>query len=284
MKSSAIRASLLSISIVLAATLEFRPPLEQLLLAILHREGSSHGIFVPFISAYLLWRDRKALQALPQQTAVAGLFIAVFAIALHHTTQQNSLQYQAILFFIFLCGIIIFFFGTKIFNQVRFAIFFLATAIPLPTDIYDIIGSTVRSITLKGSLYVIKIFDIPMHNDGIFIYLPDITLKVARSCSGIRYLISYIVFGLLYAYLTRKGNIARIAVILSTIPMAIIAGIIRLSAITLAAYYIDPSMANYTPHVLLSWLVFSLVLCMALILDRFLRQRSNTSPLTADKA
>ncbi len=112
-----------------------------------------------------------------------------------------------------------------------------------------------------------------MYNHEVFIRLPNITLEVARSCSGVRYLISYIVFGILYAYLTRNNLIKRIAIVLLTIPMALLAGMLRLTVIATAAYYIDPVLASHTPHIIISWAVFSIVLIMALWFDGMLQSR-----------
>ncbi len=49
------------------------------------------------------------------------------------------------------------------------------------------------------------IWCVPFIREGYNIHLPNVDLYVAKSCSGIRYLISYFVFGLAYAFIYKKS-------------------------------------------------------------------------------
>ena len=110
---------------------------------------------------------------------------------------------------------------------------------------------------------------ISFFREGYLIHLPNTVLNVAISCSGIRYLVSYFVFGIAYAYLYRKTVWSRIIVIFSIIPISLIASILRLTVIFLLTYIFGPHMADYWPHVLISWSVFFIVLILAIGLDQF---------------
>jgi exosortase len=125
-----------------------------------------------------------------------------------------------------------------------------------------------RVATTWGSVSLLKLFGFPIYRDGYNVSIPGLDLFIAEACSGIRYLIPYFVFGLAYAFVTRKGFRARCLVVLATIPLAILAGVMRQASVFLAAYYIGPFMADHTPHVGISWAVFVSFLVIAMWLDQ----------------
>ena len=257
-------------ALILLSLTIYNDCLSKLMASILHREGSSHGIFVPFISLYLLWNRREELRKLePEFALLPGSIIVVISLLLLFIagyTTTNTLP--ALSFFLMTAGVVMAAFGKKIFKGVSFPLFFLISLIPLPASLYTQIAELMRSSSTAGSVLVAQLCGVPLTRDGYFIHFPDLKLFVATSCSGIRYLISYFVFGVAYAFLYKKTTKSRILVIIATIPISFIAGVIRLSAIFLAAYYIGPFMAGTHVHIRLSWLVFAVILIGIIVTDR----------------
>ena len=105
------------------------------------------------------------------------------------------------------------------------------------------------------------------------IHLPNTVLTINIACSGIRYLLSYFVFGVAYSYLYRKTIGQRFLVVALTIPISLLASTLRLTAIVLLTYYVGSHMAEYWPHVITSWLVFVSVLVLFVGVDRWLMGR-----------
>jgi exosortase/archaeosortase family protein len=98
-------------------------------------------------------------------------------------------------------------------------------------------------------------------------------LYVAHGCSGIRYLLSYFVFGIVYAFRYKHSSKARLLVVAATIPLSIAGGVVRLWIIFATAYYIGPVMTDDRPHVLLSWSVFTVLLVAAIAADRYFSKK-----------
>ena len=71
--------------------------------------------------------------------------------------------------------------------------------IPLPKDIHLALANNIRNISFGGSSWIISLLGVPFNKEGLLIYLPNAVLKVNLGCSGIRYLISYFVFGIPYS-------------------------------------------------------------------------------------
>lgn len=158
--------------------------------------------------------------------------------------------------------------GTAVFKEVSFPLFFLAAMIPLPAFIYEQASEIMRDISTAGSVGVLKVLGVSHYREGYEVVLADVRLQINHSCSGIRYLLSYFVFSLAYAFLFKQGYSARILVVLSSIPISIIGGVARLSVIFLAAEYIGPFMADRQPHIFLSWAVFGAILICAMAVER----------------
>lgn len=253
----------------------YRYSLYGLFIAVVHREGSSHGVFVPFLAGYLLWLKSDFIKEIkPQPALMSGVMMLLGGVVLLFLSKFGFALPLSILSFLCIAGaFVLIFFGTEIFREMAFPLFFLATMIPLPTAVYNQIAHWMRIMNTWGSVIVTKALGVPVYREEFNIYLPGINLFVADSCSGIRYLVSYFVFSLVYAALFRQGMIARLLVILSSIPLAIFAGIARLSVIFLAAHYINPVMAEPRPHIILSWAVFAVFLFGVIGVDQYLMRR-----------
>ena len=144
--------------------------------------------------------------------------------------------------------------------------------IPIPDNVYIPLANYCRHIATTGSLKVISLFGISYFRDGWLVQLPNALLKINIGCSGIRYLISYFVFGLAYAYLFRSTTKARVLIVLLTIPISHFASICRLVAIYVLTYNFGPHMAEYWPHVITSWIVFFVILITCIAADQFFQK------------
>ena len=62
-----------------------------------------------------------------------------------------------------------------------------------------------RSINTSGSVALSRFFGAPIYREGYDIYMPGLHLVVDHGCSGIRYLLSYFTFSLVYAVLFKES-------------------------------------------------------------------------------
>jgi len=263
-----IRLSFLLFWIILAGVLLYRSALINVLGAVIHREGSSHGVFVPFLSAFFLWTKREALREIDLRWDYLGIPLVVVG-AVFPIFNLSSYHLQALSFTVFLGGLIMIHLGRTLFKEIAFPLFFLITMIPVPEGIYATLVNYLRDITFGGSALLLSAFGIPFLKQGFVIQLPNAVLNISTGCSGIRYLVSYFVFGLAYAYLYRTSLRSRILIVASTIPISVAASICRLTSIFTLTYIFGPRMAEYWPHVFVSWSVFFAVLLLSIAADRF---------------
>jgi len=266
------RVALLIFWTLLAGLFLYNTAVTSVIGAVLHRQGSSHGVFVPFLSGIFFWMNRNAIRKIEPRYDYLGIpllaiggFFPLFTIGTYHL--------QFLSFIIFIAGLIIIHLGRKYFKEISFPLLFLITMIPLPKDIHLALANYIRNVSFGVSSWIISLLGVTFMKEGLLIYLPNAVLKVNLGCSGIRYLISFFVFGIAYAYLYRTTTWSRLIIISSTIPISLLASILRLTAIFLLTYIFGPHMAEYWPHVIISWSVFFTVLIVSVALDRFFHTR-----------
>jgi len=254
----------------LAATL-YRESLSAMTVSVLHRQNSSHGLFVPFISGYLVWLRLDNLKKLKPQFGLlpAGAMLLAGFIVLYLSRNAAGFFLSTLSFFLVSGGLALALFGGEVFREVGFPLLFLAAMIPLPETVYSQMAEWMRQATTWGAVGLLDLVDLPLYREGYDIYLPGMHLHVAHGCSGIRYLLSYFVFGIAYAFRFKQTTRSRILVVAATVPLAVLAGVFRLSFTFAGAYYINPYLAEHRPHVVISWSVFMVLLVAAIGADRY---------------
>src|ERR1017187_10221592 len=86
--------------------------------------------------------------------------------------------------------------------------------------------------------------------------LPLMKLEVAEACSGIRSLMSLFTLAVFYGYFLEKSNWRRVALVLSSIPIAIAANAVRILGTGLCVQYWDPDKAMGFFHEFSGWVIF----------------------------
>ena len=270
-KQTPIRIILLVLALITAGIF-YRDALINLASAVIHREGSSHGIFVPFLSAFFLWTRRDTLLKTELKYDLLGVPVIAAGFILTLLV-PGPYSLKIIEFIIILTGIVLLLFGKSFFKEVAFPLFFLITLIPIPDDLYLRLAEAIRVVSFGGARFVISLLGIPYFHDGNYIQLHNTTLLVAIGCSGIRYLVSYFVFSFAYAYLFKTKFWSRAAVVVSSIFISLLASVGRLSSIFILAHYVSPKMAEHVPHVIISWCVFFIVLIVAVWVDQHFQKK-----------
>lgn len=262
----AMRPILVLILSFLSGLLFYHDAIFKVISEVLSRNDSSHGVFVPVLTAYFFWTIKDRLRQMPTKFTWGGIPLIVICLFMA-LAKVGNFQFQFIVFIVLVNGLVLTLLGTKWLKSTAFPILFLITMTPIPDNLYDNLANLSRTIAFGGSLKIISFFGIPHIRTGWDIELPNITLKVAMSCSGIRYLISFFVFGLAYSYLFKKSTFSRIGTVLATIPVSIFASILRLTIIFMMSHWVSPYWGQHKPHVILSWFVFGILLFLIIFID-----------------
>jgi exosortase len=221
-----------------------------------HYDSQSHGLLIPPMAAYLAWMRRSLTFSQPVAPENRGLWVilagcVVFALGILGAEPFLS----RISLVIILTGFVWTYWGKRRLRTLAFPLILLATMVPLPALIYNALAAPLQLFASSVSSQLAQTIGISLYRDGNVIQLAHISLGVAEACSGLHSLSALVIASLLLAYLHCTGKVARIVVVLISVPMAIAVNVVRVTGTALAADY-NEELAMGFYHAFSGWLVF----------------------------
>jgi exosortase len=223
-------------------------------------EDMGHGFFVPVIAGYIVWQNRQRLKPAPLRPNYAGLAIILFsALQLYIATLGAELFLARTAFVFSLVGIILYLGGTYNLKVLFFPLFLLLFMIPIPAIIYNQITFPLQLFASAVAESVLSAIGIPVLREGNVLELANQKLSVVEACSGIRSLLSLGFLSLVYAYFFDNKVWMRAALLIATVPIAIIANASRVTLTGILTEY-KPEYAEGFFHSAQGWLIFMVAL------------------------
>lgn len=217
----------------------------------------SHGFLIPLLSAYFVWERREKLYSLEPQSSRWGLFLLLTGLSILFLGQIGAeLFLMRFSMVVVISGLVLYLLGWRYLKMLSFPIAFLMFMIPFPAIIFNAIAFPLQLIAARTSTFCLQLIDIPVLREGNLILLPQTTLEVTEACSGIRSLMSLAALAVVFAYLTQKNIWKRLVLILSAIPIAVIANAFRVWGTGFLAHLYGVKVALGFYHTFAGWLVF----------------------------
>ena len=198
----------------------------------------SHGPIIPLVSLFLIYQKRDILEKISLQPNFVGLFIFLFALLLHILgTILYIFSISGFSLYFLIIGLALFLLGKEKFKTVAFPIIFLIFMFPLPGAILTMVSFPLKIIAANAGVWTVSLSGIPIHIEGFNIAIPAGQLLVGNPCSGLRSLIAFLALGFLLAYITPLKLHNKFALIVLTIPIALISNIIRVAILISVSHY-----------------------------------------------
>ena len=232
----------------------------------------SHGFLIPFFAAFLLWDKREKLRSLPIQPSWSGLVVVVLSLfELLLGVLGADLFLQRTSFVLLVAGIVWTLLGPRFLREVRFVLFVLVLAIPLPAILYNRITFPLQLQASTFASQILQLVGVPVLRDGNIIQLPAMPLEVAEACSGIRSLMSLFTVAVIYGYFLERQTWRRTVLALSAVPIAVAANVVRIVGTGLCVQYWNPEKALGFFHEFSGWLMFLVSLACLYIVHIVMR-------------
>ncbi len=223
----------------------------------------SHGFIVPIIAGYFIYERREELMSAESAPASLGMVIILVGLlqlcvgylAFELYTMRSSL-------IVLLAGLILFFFGMKVFRILLLPVLYLFFMVPLPYIVYDSIAFPLKQLVAKYSVEALQLMGVIIIREGNILILPETTLEVADACSGIRSLVSLLALAAAFALITQKGTMKRVIMIIAAIPIAILTNGVRVMGTGILAQYWGAKAAEGFFHEFAGLAVFAVALML----------------------
>ena len=237
----------------------------------------SHIFIVPFISLYLVWQQWPEVRQTPVRTCWWGFPFLVFGIVTYMIILEIGRVTPLAVFTIFNLGALILFLGGyRLARKLAMPWAYLLFAVPTDLLLQPISG-VLQGLAARGSSVLLNILGtlfgieaerlgntLQLYHQGLALQPP---LNIAEACSGLRMLMAFAALGTAMAYLMKEQpRWVRFTLMASTIPIAVMANILRITGMGLA-YPWYPGVASGDLHGVLGLLMLVPAVGMFLLLE-----------------
>lgn len=238
----------------------------------------SHGYFIPFISAYMVFCVRNKLadeSILPDNRGIfiiaAGLVILIAAkIGTEYFLQRTS-------FIIVLFGMVLFLFGVNYLKHLNLPILYLIFMVPLPAIIWNKVAFPMQLFGSYLTEQFVRFLNIPVYREGNILHLTETTLEVVAACSGLRSLVTMLALSTLLVWLSSLSPGRKWLLFFAAAPAAIIANIVRLTTTAILASHFGSVVAEGFLHDFSGFFTFIIGLSLLLLANKALSRTPASS-------
>jgi len=241
-------------------------------------ETFAHGYVILPISLWLIWRRRENFSLYPPQPWPPALLLLGVLGAGWLAAQLGEVQVVSQYTFVAMFPVAaLALFGPRLAGSLTFPLLFLLFAVPFG----EIFVAPLIQFTADFTVWAVRATGIPVLRSGTRFELPTGNWSVVEACSGVRYLISSITLGCLYAYLTYRSTVRRALFIGLSVIVPIIANGLRAYMIVMIGHLSGMELATGVDHIIYGWLFFGLVMFIMFWIGSFWREDTVATPAAA---
>ncbi len=232
-------------------------------------ETFAHGFLILPISLWLVWRQRAALAQLPLQPywpALLGLAACGAAWLLADLVEVGIVRQYALALMLPLTVLAVL--GKRIAGALLFPLSFILFAVPVGEGLIP----PLIDLTANFTVDALRLSGIPVLRDGNSFTIPTGHWSVVEACSGLRYLISSITLGCLFAYLSYRTAWRRAAFVLASVLVPLAANGVRAYMIVMMGHLSGMTMAVGVDHLIYGWVFFGIVMLLLFWIGSFWRE------------
>lgn len=248
-----------------------------------HEPQYSHGFFVPLFALFLLWDRRhhcpESFQGTPWGALLAGAGVALYLSG----TLFHFAWFSAASLLLTLLGCALLLGGVGALRWSWPSICFLFFMLPLPFSVEVSLAHPLQGLATEASTFILVLLGFPATAEGNIITIGDSEIRVAQACGGLSMCLTFVALAVGCALVIRRPLLDRMLVILSAIPIALIANIVRVTITGVLYEKVGGDAARHFYHDFAGWFMMALALGMVWlllkILGRLLVEPEATQPL-----
>jgi len=221
----------------------------------------SHGFLIPLFSLYFINQHRKEILNLQTKPNYLGLVFLIWWILFYFFNIISPAGYaylRPVSMIAALAAVALFLGGWVLVKHTWLPIAFLIFAVPLPRRYYVGLTMPMRYLAAKVATALLNLAgSIEASASGVLIDIIykgqrlEPPLNVAEACSGMRLLMAFLALGVAMAYLHYRPGWQRVILLASTIPIAILCNIVRVTVTGFIHVLVHPKYTQGIYHDLL---------------------------------
>ena len=223
----------------------------------------NHVLLVPVILVWLVWLRVGQLARLRPRAWWPGalLFAAACFLWLLGDFSGLSLARQAGAVAMLVASAIALL-GPRLAYGLAFPLAYMIFLVPFGDELVPPLQMITAFITVR----LVELSGIPALIEGVFIHTPAGLFEVAEACSGVKFLIAMVAFGVLTANVCFVSWPRRFGFVALSIVMPILANGVRAWGTVFMAQYVGAERASGFDHIIYGWVFFALVIALVIAL------------------
>jgi len=222
--------------------------------------------------AWLVWRNRAALcqpfHAVSRAPAIAMFAFGLLCYALGRS--QSFIQLELFSQLPLLLGLAWLLLGSMGLRALIFPVAFMVFVIPVPGTLLDELLLPLKQLVsaiVDNGLHAVGY---PIARNGVVLMIGRYDLLIADACSGLNSMVALTGMGLIYTYVVgRRSRCHNALLLMSVLPVAFAANVIRVIALLLTTYYFGDA-AGRAFHSSAAWLEIVLAFAGFFAVDHLL--------------
>lgn len=220
-------------------------------------ETFAHGYIILPITLLLIWHRRDSLRQLPMAPcwpALGLLALCGFGWLLAELGEVQFVRQYAFAAMLPLSVLAVL--GWTLARALAFPLVFVLFAVPFG----EIFIAPLINITADFTVAMLRLTGIPVLREGNHFAIPSGNWSVVEACSGVRYLISSVTLGCLYAYLSYRSRLRQAVFIALSVVVPIVANGLRAYMIVMIGHLSGMTLAVGVDHLIYGWIFFGIVM------------------------
>ena len=240
----------------------------------------NHCLLIVPVLGWLVHQRKEQLAALtPQPWAPALIYIGVGAFGWLLGDAAGLAVARQLGLIMMLQGAVVLTLGQNVARGLLFPLFYMFFLLPIGEEAVPIL----QTVTAQMCMTMLDWVGIPAHLDGIFITTPTGFFRVAEACSGVKFLIAMMAYGVLVANLCFNSWLRRVAFLAVCFVVPILANGVRAFSTIYIAHFQGIEFAASLDHVVYGWVFFGIVIALVMAAGwRFFDRRPDADAFDPD--
>jgi exosortase len=228
-------------------------------------EDMGHGVLVPFVVFWIVWRERATWRSLSTKPTKWGFAVLGAGAAMQILAfAGGGLFASSLALLMSMAGATLCLGGWQFLRAWSFPFLLMLFMLPKLNIVYNEITLPLQLLASRMAASLLWLGGVKASLEGNILNVGGHRVAVQEACNGVRYLLSLGFIGVVFAYMVDPRPWMRVALLVSVVPIAIIANASRVAA---SAWM--PRLDSGTPH-MLSGVCLFLVSLTALVIARSL--------------
>jgi len=220
-----------------------------------------HCLFVAPVIGWLVWQRRRELADVVPSGWWPGLaLVGAGGVSWVVGEAAGVALFRHAGLVLMLQGAVVSVLGPNVARALLFPLFYMLFLVPFG----DFLEGPLQDITVRMVMPLLHLSGVPASVDGVLISTPNGYFEIAEACSGAKFLIAMVAYGVLVANVCYVSWKRRIAFLTMAMLVPVIANGLRAFATIYAAWWTSVEQATGFDHIVYGWVFFGLVMVVVL--------------------